>query len=74
MVKQGRRASPIEVVNNLRAAVREWREAFYIRASDTTIQFLNHWFNRAHRKITPDGEEFEFRYYFCQRAAVETLS
>ncbi|MCU0527429.1 MAG: hypothetical protein MUF72_21695 [Elainella sp. Prado103] len=41
--------------------------------SDTTIQLLNHWFNRAHRKVTPDGEEFEFRYYFCQREAVETL-
>ncbi len=73
VVKQGRRASPIEAVNNLRAAVREWREAFYIGASDTTIQLLNHWFNRAHRKTTPDGEEFEFRYYFCQREAVETL-
>jgi type III restriction enzyme len=73
VVKQGRRASPIEVVNNLRSAVREWREAFYIGASDTTIQLLNHWFNRAHRKTTPDGEEFEFRYYFCQREAVETL-
>ena len=73
VVKQGRRASPIEVVNNLRAAVREWREAFYIGASDTTIQLLNHWFNRAHRKVMPDGEEFEFRYYFCQREAVETL-
>jgi type III restriction enzyme len=73
VVRQGRRASPIEVVNNLRAAVREWREAFYIGASDTTIQLLNHWFNRAHRKTTPDGEEFEFRYYFCQREAVETL-
>ncbi|WP_199247629.1 DEAD/DEAH box helicase [[Phormidium] sp. ETS-05] len=73
VVQQGRRASPIDLVNNLRAAVREWREAFYIGASDTTIQLLNHWFNRAHRQVTPDGEEFEFRYYFCQREAVETL-
>ena len=69
VVKQGRRASPIEVVNNLRAAVREWREAFYIGASDTTIQLLNHWFNHAHRRQLPSweglgvgGEEFEFRY------------
>jgi type III restriction enzyme len=73
VIVQGRRASAIEVVNNLRTAVREWREAFYIGASDTTIQLLNHWFNRAHRKTTPEGEEFEFRYYFCQREAVETL-
>lgn len=68
-----RRASPIDLVNNLRAAVREWREAFYIGASDTTIQLLNHWFNRAHRQIQPNGEDFEFRYFFCQREAVETL-
>ncbi len=80
VIKQGRRASPIEAINNLRAAVREWREAFYIGASDTTIQLLNHWFNRAHRLTFPSkegagvgGEEFEFRYYFCQREAVETL-
>ena len=38
VVKQGRRASPIEVVNNLWAAVREWREAFCIGARDTTLQ------------------------------------
>jgi type III restriction enzyme len=72
-IVQGRRASPIELVSNLRSAVRDWREAFYIGASDTTIQLLNHWFGRAHRQITPDGEDFEFRYYFCQREAIETL-
>jgi hypothetical protein len=72
-IVQGRRASPIDLVSNLRAAVREWREAFYIGASDTTIQLLNHWFGRAHRQTTADGEDFEFRYYFCQREAIETL-
>lgn len=80
MIVQGRRASPIDLVSNLRAAVREWREAFYIGASDTTIQLLNPWFNRAHRRMLPSSEgsgvgseEFEFRYFFCQREAVETL-
>jgi type III restriction enzyme len=73
VIVQGRRASPIDLVSNLRSAVRDWREAFYIGASDTTIQLLNHWFGRAHRQITPDGEDFEFRYYFCQREAIETL-
>jgi type III restriction enzyme len=53
--------------------VRDWREAFYIGASDTTIQLLNHWFGRAHRQTTASGEDFEFRYYFCQREAIETL-
>ncbi len=72
-VQQGRRPSPIEVVNSLRSAVREWREAFYIGASDTSRYLLNHWFNRAHRQTTAAGEDFEFRYYFCQREAIETL-
>ena len=58
-----RRPSPIEVVNSLRSAVREWREAFYIGASDTSRYLLNHWFNRAHRQTTAAGEDFEFRYY-----------
>ncbi len=69
---QGRRPSPIPIVQNLRAAVRDWREVFYAGASDTTIQLLNHWFNRSHRKTTPTGESFEFKYYFCQREAIET--
>jgi type III restriction enzyme len=73
VIVQGRRASPIDLVSNLRSAVRDWREAFYIGASDTTIQLLNHWFGRAHRQTTTSGEDFEFRYYFCQREAIETL-
>ncbi len=73
VIVQGRRASPIDLVSNLRSAVRDWREAFYIGASDTTIQLLNHWFSRAHRQITTNGEDLEFRYFFCQREAVETL-
>lgn len=73
VIVQGRRASPIDLVSNLRSAMRDWREAFYIGASNTTIQLLNHWFGRAHRQTTPSGEEFEFRYYFCQREEIETL-
>lgn len=70
---QGRRPSPIPIVQNLRAAVREWREAFYAGASDTSIQLLNYWFQRSHRRMSASGESFEFKYYFCQREAVETL-
>ncbi len=68
-----RRQSPIQIVQNLRGEVRQWREAFYIGASDTTRNLLAHWFERPHRMKTPSGDEFEFRYYFCQREAVETL-
>jgi len=71
-VVRNRRPSPISVVNNLRMAVREWRESFYGGASDTTRQLLNHWFERPHRGTTPTGDEFEFRYYYCQREAIET--
>jgi type III restriction enzyme len=73
MIVQGRRASPIDLVSNLRSAVRDWREAFYIGASDTTIQLLNHWFGRAHRQVNVNGEDLEFCYFFCQREAIETL-
>lgn len=72
-VVKGRRPSPIAIVQDLRSEVRQWREAFYAGASDTTRYLLRHWFERPHRAKTPAGDEFEFRYYFCQREAIETL-
>ena len=72
-VVNGRRPSRMTVVNNLRHDVREWRDNFYVGASDTTRQLLGHWFERSHRGTTLSGDEFEFRYYFCQREAMETL-
>ncbi len=72
-IVSGRRPSPIVIAQNLRAALRDWREAFYAGASDTTRTLLGHWFERSHRQSTPAGEEFEFRYYFCQREAIEAL-
>jgi type III restriction enzyme len=70
---EGRRPSPIIVAQNLRAWVRQWRESFYPDASDTTRQLFDHWFHRSHRKTAPQGEESDFRYYFCQREAIETF-
>jgi type III restriction enzyme len=70
---KGRRPSSIVIAQNIRGAVREWREGFYSGASDTTRHLLDHWFNRSHQRTTPAGEDFEFRYYFCQREAIETL-
>ncbi len=72
-IVKGRRPSSIAIAHNLRGAVREWRKAFYAGASDTSRYLLQHWFERSHRGQTAAGEEFEFRYYFCQREAVETL-
>jgi len=72
-VVKGRRPSTIQIVQNLRSAVREWRESFYAGVSDTTQQLLNHWFERPHRVKSKSGEESEFRYYYCQREAIETF-
>lgn len=70
---KGRRPSPIGLVNNVRNAVHEWREIQYAGASDTTIELLNHWFNRNHRIKAKDGTDIDFSYYFCQREVIETL-
>lgn len=72
-IKAYRRSSPIKLVNPLRAAVKEWRELGYPGASETTRELLGHWFERPHRRDLPGGGSFEFRYYFCQREAVETF-
>jgi len=70
---KGRRPTPITIAQNLRSAVRDWRDGFYAGASDTTRYLLNHWFNRSHRKKADNGEEYPFNYYFCQQEAIETL-
>lgn len=66
--RDGRRPSGITIAQNLRGAVKDWRDAFYPGASETTRYLLNHWFGRSHQV-----GGFEFRYYFCQREALETF-
>ncbi len=72
-IAKGRRASSITVANNLRSFVKAWRENDYAGASDTTRELLYHWFERDHMIETPTGENIPFRYYYCQREAVETM-
>ena len=72
-VVKGRRTSRITIAQNLRGEVHEWREMSYVGASDTARQLLAHWFGRPHRMATEEGGEYEFRYYFCQQEAIETL-
>jgi type III restriction enzyme len=57
------------LVNGVRAAVDAWRAQGYPRASATTRRLLSFWFDDEHR--APDGAPF--RFYFCQREAVETF-
>lgn len=72
-VIRGRRPSSITIANNLRGEIRQWREVNYVGASDTSRELMTYWFERPHRMKMVDGGESEFRYYYCQREAVETL-
>ena len=52
-------------INLIREEVKRWREADYPRATRTTRELLNFWFNNAERM------NFQ-KLFFCQREAVET--
>lgn len=66
----GRRPSRLLLVPKIRAAVDAWREERYPGASEVTRRLFEYWFDEDH-----EVAEFPvpFRYYFCQREAIETL-
>jgi type III restriction enzyme len=66
----GRRPSRILLVPRIRAAVDEWRRTGYPGASEVTRRLFTYWFEEDHEVA---GFSVPFRYYFCQREAVETL-
>ena len=66
-------ARPKLPAQSLRSHVKQWRETDYPGASDTTRELLHHWFGRDHLIETGGGLRVPFRYYFCQREAMETL-
>lgn len=68
-----RRPSQLHIVQNLRAEVSQWRMTGYPGASQTTRELLSHWFERDHKLSNADGDTYPFRYYFCQREAIETF-
>ncbi|KJR41513.1 type III restriction protein res subunit [Candidatus Magnetoovum chiemensis] len=72
-IVKGRRNSDITIAQNLRRYVNQWRESDYAGASDTTRQLLHYWFDTDHAVNTHADESVPFRYYFCQREAIETL-
>ena len=61
------------LVHQLRELVKDWRDQNYKGAADTNRALLNWWFNTRH--LVPGSDEVmtEFRYYFAQREAVETI-
>lgn len=62
--KDKRRISASPIVNSLREAVFNWRKNDYKGASETSKTLLNFWFEEEHK---------DFRYYFAQREAMETI-
>ncbi len=72
VIEPRRRPSKLRTVNTLRDLVRDWREGDYPGASRTTRTLLHYWFERSHRVPGRNGD-VQFRYYFCQREAIETL-
>ena len=68
--KSGRRASRLMLVPRIRAAVDEWRRTGYPGASEVTRRLFAYWFEEDHEV---SGFSVPFRYYFCQREAIETL-
>lgn len=61
------------LVKTIRKKVFEWRNSNYEGASQTSKALLNHWFSAPHIRYKPDGETFQFQWYYGQREAVETL-
>ncbi len=61
------------LVADLRKKVKEWREEGYAGVSDTSLALLNWWFKEEHILYDHLGATFQFRYYFSQREALETV-
>jgi len=61
------------LVADLRKKVKVWRDENYKGASDTSIALLNWWFKGEHILYDKDGTTYNFRYYFAQREALETV-
>ena len=58
--------TPLELVNDLRGRVRDWREAGYPGATLVTRDLFRHWFDD--QRILSQNRPF-----FCQQEAVETV-
>jgi type III restriction enzyme len=57
----------------IRESVALWRDADYAGASPTSRALLEWWFKTGHLTEQADGSLTQFRYYFAQREAVETV-
>jgi len=70
-VAAGRRPSKLLLVPKIREHVDAWRAGGYQGASDVTRRLFEYWFEEDHEV---PGFGVPFRYWFCQREAIETLA
>lgn len=61
------------LVARIRERSRIFATATYVGASDTSKSLLNWWFKEPHLLEQADGSQREFKYYFAQREALETI-
>lgn len=61
------------LVAELRKKVKAWRDSGYDGASATSVALLTWWFATDHPVEQADGTLMQFRYYFAQREAIETI-
>lgn len=61
------------LVENIRQQVKAWRDKNYDGATTTSKALLRWWFQTEHLIPKSDGTVFNFRYYFAQREAIETI-
>lgn len=65
-----RRPSNLLLIKKIRTAVDDWRDQGYPGASDVSQRLFSYWFDEDHEVA---NFPVPFRYYFCQREAIETL-
>lgn len=68
--RSGRRPSRLLLVPKIRGHVDRWRDQGYPGASEVSRRLFEYWFDEDH---SVEGFQIPFRYYFCQREAIETL-
>ncbi|MDT8422478.1 MAG: DEAD/DEAH box helicase family protein [Desulfuromonadales bacterium] len=61
------------LVSQLRRKVKEFRDGGYVGATETSMSLLNWWFKEPHLQERFDGTSAEFRNFFAQREALETI-
>ena len=61
------------LVYKIRLAVEKWRNNDYLGASETSKSLLNFWFKQEHISSQENGKTNQFRFFFSQREAIESI-